>query len=604
MPVRKMDIVSLLGGMNDTDVPDAIADNEWCLLKNMLTHRQRIVRRPGVSRVTTSPLSYPITGLASYKSATGAWTTIAGHESGIAKVVNNGFTELTQVMLTGSVPVGSDPWSIVQYQGTLLAARKGIGRMKASTDLITLHDAGIDAPASAPTAAAAAGGSMTAGAYKVIVTFYSIENAQESDGSPASGSVSLSGGNLKISLTNIPTSTDPRVNARRFYLTWPDRESYFRAAGFDLNDNTTTSLVLDVPTTALGDELSGKDGIPPTSFHSIAIWNERCWGHDGSNLYCSQPFKPQSFSVQDLFPVEPDSGHEIRALLAMPLRLVIGTTRATAIMTGISRAEFKLDVISDVHGCPAPQSMRQAGGLAIWWDGHHFVALRGNEVVRISDKKVRELTRNVKASERHLVAAEVWPDRNLYVAWLPQGNGVNEIGIAFDYSAGTWHQLELAAPGPGATVMGNTFSADYEQRILLACPDEYNVLQFDETAKTDCGSSIVCDLHGKAYPLGDPGVLKGMGAVHLSCSSIAETVELSLVVDGESTARKGPVTVSLDQPRRWKRYTFAFLKRLFTSAQLRIRYTGLRDFELEGLSFEVHDMHRVPQAIRLNAPPV
>lgn len=100
---------------------------------------------------------------------------------------------------------------------------------------------------SAPTLAALAGGSLTAGTeYKVRVTFYESSTKHESVGGTESSGITPSGGDLSITLTNIPVSSDPLVTARKIYVSEAGGAYYLYAT---IENNTaTTSTITAEPT--------------------------------------------------------------------------------------------------------------------------------------------------------------------------------------------------------------------------------------------------------------------------------------------------------------------------------------------------------------------
>lgn len=106
----------------------------------------------------------------------------------------------------------------------------------------------IIGPPTAPTVALAAGGSLVAASvYSVIVTFYEGVADIESQAGTASSDVTATAANGTISVTAIPTSSDPLVTARKIYLVKDSGEPLFVST---ISDNTTTTTTITADTTS------------------------------------------------------------------------------------------------------------------------------------------------------------------------------------------------------------------------------------------------------------------------------------------------------------------------------------------------------------------
>ena len=88
----------------------------------------------------------------------------------------------------------------------------------------------------APTLALAAGAGMGIGAYSEVITFVT---AAGETGLGVTAAITTTSGNQQISLTAIPTSSDPSVTGRYVCRTKVGGAIYYRVAL--INDNTTTT---------------------------------------------------------------------------------------------------------------------------------------------------------------------------------------------------------------------------------------------------------------------------------------------------------------------------------------------------------------------------
>jgi len=122
--------------------------------------------------------------------------------------------------------------------------QKGKKLLTASSELQTLYPT---APG-APTAAVAAGGSLTSGSvYTIGVTFFESVSGYETTFG-ATTTATPSGANLTINLTNIPVSTDPLVTGRKVYIAVGSGNYLLYST---ISDNTSTTLSITANTSSL-----------------------------------------------------------------------------------------------------------------------------------------------------------------------------------------------------------------------------------------------------------------------------------------------------------------------------------------------------------------
>jgi hypothetical protein len=113
---------------------------------------------------------------------------------------------------------------------------------------------------SAPTLAALAGGSLAAdSAVRVLITFYESTTKHESVAGTPSASITPTGSNLSITVTDIPVSGDPLVTERRVYTSLAGAAFKYYST---ISNNTATTTTITAPTTS--------DETPPDE-HSIRL---------------------------------------------------------------------------------------------------------------------------------------------------------------------------------------------------------------------------------------------------------------------------------------------------------------------------------------------
>ncbi|MBU2177483.1 MAG: hypothetical protein KJ556_20515 [Gammaproteobacteria bacterium] len=138
-------------------------------------------------------------------------------------------------------------------------------------------------------------GSLSAGAYKYIYTFYDSNTGTESDPSPITASLTVAV-NASVSITNISVSSASRVTSRRLYRTIAGGGSYYLVA--TIPDNVTTIYTDTVADSRLSVSAVMDQGIPPTGDIVVAYGNQLFMAGDPDypqRLYFCLPNKPDSF---------------------------------------------------------------------------------------------------------------------------------------------------------------------------------------------------------------------------------------------------------------------------------------------------------------------
>jgi hypothetical protein len=120
---------------------------------------------------------------------------------------------------------------------------------------------GIDPPTTPLNASAVgSGGSLEAGDYSYVYTFYDGETGIESDPSPVCGDVTAAADD-SVTLTEIGISPNSRVTARRIYRTIADGGTKYLLTS--IGDNVTTTFLDTITDDNLVTALVDDQGIPP-----------------------------------------------------------------------------------------------------------------------------------------------------------------------------------------------------------------------------------------------------------------------------------------------------------------------------------------------------
>lgn len=177
------------------------------------------------------------------------------------------------------------------YLGTCFVCN---GTKMVKYDGTNAYQVGIAAPTGVA-AAAAAGGSLAEGVYQIYAG-YGRGSSLYSSGQLIA-SVTLSGGNLSVAITNFANSADPQVSNKIIWMTDADGGTFYLY--HQTNDNTTTTFT--ITDTSARDDTKQYDVLAaynfvPSSPQYLFVANNRLWYTSGMNAY----FSLQAGTVYDL----------------------------------------------------------------------------------------------------------------------------------------------------------------------------------------------------------------------------------------------------------------------------------------------------------------
>ena len=168
----------------------------------------------------------------------------------------------------------------------------------------------------------------------------------------------------KVTLTNIPVSSDPQVDQRLIYRTLAGSENYYLAA--IINDNTTTTYVDNLHDSALGDDMEEDHDVAPLGKY-FTWWDDRLWiADDDENLvYYSKIKVPDAFDIANQL-VSARSGEAEDKITGLhPYKSYLYVFKKNSIKFIVKKDDGTYgiyDCESD-HGCRAPWSIVTANGL-------------------------------------------------------------------------------------------------------------------------------------------------------------------------------------------------------------------------------------------------
>jgi len=328
-----------------------------------------------------------------------------------------------------------------------------------------LYDHGITRPSSAPTATATTGGSLTTDSYYAYaVTFYRGSEVIESRPSdrvvvyldPASG-------HNAVDLSDIPTSSDNQVTARRIYRTKACSSATEAQTAtlyylYTISDNTTDTYSDTAADSALGNEIECLDHDPPPQYHYVCNHAGRLWiaDDDDDYLYFSKIDKlgapvPDAFPVEnvgtDLLPyvvrVGGEEGDPITGLWRSPAGRQLVVFKRNSITLVYGNDPYTLDVshVIDETGCPAPWSIASVGGALLFLGSDKRIwAFTGLSLKPISTD-VDPILEQIPDSRIDQCVGGVHMGR--YYLAFPTTDGYNDRVLVFDTDQKYWTMYNL-----------------------------------------------------------------------------------------------------------------------------------------------------------------
>lgn len=592
-PETKPFLIRGFQGLNTGLVAQNIKDGQFQTLENWYPYQGILYRRKGLSPVSGLALAEALTSLFAYKVGSGTWTLIAGTPTRIAKLQEDQMVYIDHVD-SSTYTSDNRPWVFKQYRDIVYAARQNVGTMQ-RTDGLSVGDAGITAPSSAPTLADGAAGDIEAGDYYGVYTYYNSVTQAESNYSPVSAKLTAAG-SKKINWSGLVPSSDPQVNSYRLYRTQKNQQGEYFLVATVTDASATTYTGDNVLTEDMGIAAITRNGTPPSGIFTIEVFQERMWSSIGDQLWFSEIGKPESYGSLNYLEVGPDDGHQIVGLKAFSERLLIGKTNAVYYLTGTDNLSFQIRTLTDRHGVYSQHSMSVAEGLCFWFGGDNFYMTDGNKVSSIGSIEIEDYVKNINPAYYDYIVSATLPSRGWYIAGIPYGASQTTINVllVYAYKTGDWAAFTFDSNLGAPQFIGDFY--DTNGTHILYAPVENStghVYQLEANDNDDAGYDIACALRTKSFGFGEDDSLKFMKEIQLLISTTgeAEDVTVTLYRDDESSSED---TFSLNTYGRklWKRVSVANNGDLGNFMDLAVTYSGNADFKIAGLGFKIVDTKR------------
>lgn len=438
------ELPDLGGGLHDGQPATHIAQSEWAELENWYPDGTEIKRRGGIARVNNPDFGF-INNLVSggvFQDAAGVSTIFVnsgrkmGYLSGSSLIAIPDFDSAGVDSLL--------PWTYLQYLGVGYVVRAGMPVMRFTPS--GFGRAGIVRPGTAPVTSNGGAGNMEAGDRQAVVSFANSVTGAESDFSPVSNITTL-GANAQLNITSIPTPTDFQTDSRRVYITQANQPGTFYLAVV-IPDRTTTAVTVNSTVDDLGAIASEDNGVPTSQAKFGALWKERLWLSDGTDLFYSEAGKPESFGPNNVYSPDPTSGRTHTGLINLRDDfLVLAHTDRLVAIREIGNRLFDKENITDRFGCVANATLKVINGELYWFSGTDFCKTSGAGAQRISDTRIRTLLARIPSAEWGRAVSGVLPSKNWYITALadPAHTNINTpvadyntTMVVYNYKTGRW----------------------------------------------------------------------------------------------------------------------------------------------------------------------
>lgn len=470
------------GGLNLND-PFSIKESELSLALNADFRQKGVVR----SRDGRASL-YTVQGTDLIGTADGALFSVG------TSIFRNGVDLGTAI--TGATAVGTVKLWNVATEVWLLSAQNNY-----KVEGTTVRLWGITAPTVAPTAVALAGGAMATGAYYYKYTYARYQAGtlvHESNPSPVSAVVNLSGGNLRVTFTGTaPSDTQvTHLNVYRTLVNGPtDSDEYFLDQSITLPTVTATSSNTDAQLGALVE--TDNDPPPTTGLNSIA----------GPGAYAtifvaysnviafSKGNRPESFPPD--FTIEVGVPFQtIQGLVDWAGLIYVFTKTAVFFVQGTDSDSFFPVRTQASRGLIAPKAVvaTEKGILYLAYDGVY--AFNGQSEVKLTADKVdclfRGETINTIAPINRSAIESCWLvyfNGKMFLGYPTATNTVPDKVLVYDFEEFKFSVYDYSLNMTSAFV-------DADNQRLLVGDTDGTVWQL-ETGENDAGSSFQFKIRGK-----------------------------------------------------------------------------------------------------------
>lgn len=433
------------GGVVDSSSPSTLSENEVLSIRNRIIHGRSLRMRPGLRLVNPGGLDSLLdkdqhrirTIIVHVDPLTLSRTVICGGYSAFSRLDPATGRLVSLPTIGGLVQPSYRQFFADQVLGTSYWSREGTGLLRVTPG--TVSRCGIAAPTGAVTIADSGTDitSLPAGEYVAVCRYRNRSTGAVSNYGPVSNSLTIAA-NRGIVVTGIPISGDYQVDTRDIALTIADRPgTYYDLGSYgQLGNNILTTMTLSgFGQNEYGNPLDQVHAAPPSDIICSSWWRSaQCLAYsDGRALFLSETGLPESWGGIE-FEFDREDGYPINSVAPRGRELLVGKGNSVGIITGVDRATFGKDILTEAYGVAAPHSLRSSGSTSFWLasvqDGLCVVRSDGGSVEPISTGKIERTLASIPAEFRSHCFGSIWPRLGLYVLSISRGQVYNDDGSA------------------------------------------------------------------------------------------------------------------------------------------------------------------------------
>lgn len=246
------------------------------------------------------------------------------------------------------------------------------------------YQLGITKPSTTATIADGGAGNLT-GTIKYCFTYYDDSTGVESQPSAVTNELTLT--SKQVSITSIPTSTDPQVDKVRIYRIGGTLTSFSLVTTIN---NGVTSHTDNLGDTDIDGHILDSQNYheAPAGLRYLTEHNGIFFGAVGDKLYFTPIAKPYAWGELDFLDYEAD----ITGLGSTPTGLAVFTDSKTHIVTGTTVADLTNQLFSGNQGCVNHSTIATLKGQLVWLSKDGICATSGGLVEVISRPKLGKLS--------------------------------------------------------------------------------------------------------------------------------------------------------------------------------------------------------------------
>lgn len=511
------------GGINETQSPQEIKDNQWAAARDAEPMPDGVRSRLGSATVNATAIgaTVAITGIFDYRLSDNATTrhlVVAGtalynQSAGTMTSIGTGFTADPNVY--PSFSVARDICFIANGTDTPK-------KLYVSGTTNQWYDQGIAAPTTTATATPAAGGSLATGVWYVDYYFWNNDLGYPSNtryAGATSLAATLSAGTQTINLTGLPTATvgtNEKATHVRIALRSPSG-TVFRFAGTTDGQITLGTATASIDADATTDEIEYDYDKPPV--HSMAVVAENRRFIAGIVGF---PYRVQWSKVSGVVPYYDaypaanyrdfgkGDGQTVTALAFVPPQtLVVGfkdqiigidarrplTSDRYQIASGVGIAHHKAFIVVGRRMLFVSDADRTKGMMM--WDGASVSQISGIDVTFKGLNKARL---------RYAVCEHYAPGDNRFQWWtlVTSGGGSQpDLILVYDYYLDSWSVYSVASGQ--ANVLG---TVEVSGSSTLYAGGRNGREYTRDTGSDDAGTTYTAYIEGKTFDFGMTDILK------------------------------------------------------------------------------------------------